>query len=401
MSSFLCSVNCLPQAWLLIGQAVRAAQDLGLHVRPLFLPVASEVLRALKRSSRRLIIPAIEKETRRKIWWGVYTLDRMLALALGRPIGAEDVDCDVELPIDIDDDFLPDYFSGAPMTSENPSLMTGFTSLISLYTIAGRVMRAVYGVDMAEITSDPEKRSQLQVSVDTLDKELTKWLDNLPPVFKSTMINEKQVSMGAALCSHYYSVLTALHRNLLPVRRGLPPAPLSSAKAVSSARTCIRLAPFIKNVVPPSHHLAFFIQQLFSSAVIVLLYAMHVQDPVAANTAMEEVQSCLGALESWEGIWPGARKVKELLVELVTTAREAIQTTSATAGSSTAPAPTSTNVAFATPSVPQDKGRRHSFTTSSRLVKGKSNLRRNLSPDAGRASRPTQTSATLRFECEC
>ena len=33
MSSFLCSVNCLPQAWLLVGQAVRAAQDIGLHVR--------------------------------------------------------------------------------------------------------------------------------------------------------------------------------------------------------------------------------------------------------------------------------------------------------------------------------------------------------------------------------
>ena len=32
MSSFLCSVNCLPQAWLLVGQAVRAAQDIGLHV---------------------------------------------------------------------------------------------------------------------------------------------------------------------------------------------------------------------------------------------------------------------------------------------------------------------------------------------------------------------------------
>jgi hypothetical protein len=32
MSSFLCSINCLPQAWILIGQAVRTGQDLGLHV---------------------------------------------------------------------------------------------------------------------------------------------------------------------------------------------------------------------------------------------------------------------------------------------------------------------------------------------------------------------------------
>ena len=32
LASFLCSVNCLPQAWLVVGQAVRIAQDLGLHV---------------------------------------------------------------------------------------------------------------------------------------------------------------------------------------------------------------------------------------------------------------------------------------------------------------------------------------------------------------------------------
>jgi hypothetical protein len=36
LSSFLCSVNCLPQAWILIGQAVRLGQDLGLHVGLLY-----------------------------------------------------------------------------------------------------------------------------------------------------------------------------------------------------------------------------------------------------------------------------------------------------------------------------------------------------------------------------
>jgi hypothetical protein len=347
-----------------------------------------------KRSPERLFIPAIEKETRRKIWWGVYTLDRMLALALGRPIGAEDVDCDVELPIGFDDDFLPDFFAGAPITSDTPSLMTGFTSLVSLYRIAGRVMRQVYGVDMAESIIDPERRTQLQAHVDALDKDLTKWQDNLPSVFKSKMNSDKQVSMGAALCSHYYSVLTALHRNLLPVRQGQPPSPRSNAKAVSSARICIRLAPFIKNVVPPSHHLAFFIQHLFTSAVIILLYAMHVADPGAANSAMEEVQSCLVALGSFEGHWPGAQKVKELLVDLMTTAREAVfnNQANATASGSKAPMVTSTNVSFT--------GRRHSFTASSRLAKSKSTLRRNLSPDAGRPSRSTQASAARRFECE-
>ncbi|KAJ3503856.1 hypothetical protein NLJ89_g8242 [Agrocybe chaxingu] len=307
MSSFLCSVNCLPQAWILIGQAVRAGQDLGLH-----------------RSPRRLLVGPLEKETRRKIWWGVYVLDRMLALALGRPLGVNDSDCDVELPVDVDDDRLPEYFTGAAMTQRQPSLMTGTIALIKLYEIGGRVLRQVYALENCKDHLEPERKAELQKTVESLDTELTKWCDDLPTVFKSQSETEEQVSMGAVLCSHYYSVLTTLHRNLLPVKRDQPVTAKSTVKAVSSARSCIRLAPSMKHVVPPSHHLAFFIQHLFSSAVIVLLYAMHASDPRAAAAAMEEARSTLNALESWEGQWPGAKKCKELLVDLVNTANEAI-----------------------------------------------------------------------------
>jgi hypothetical protein len=120
----LCSVNCLPQAWLLVGQAVRSGQDLGLH-----------------RSPRHLAISALEKEDRRKTWWGVYTMDRMLAVALGRPLGVDDSDCDVELCLPVDDDDLAAYFEGANVARERPALMTGFGSLVTLYKIGGRVLR--------------------------------------------------------------------------------------------------------------------------------------------------------------------------------------------------------------------------------------------------------------------
>lgn len=311
MSSFLCSINCLPQAWLLVGQAVRTAQDLGLH-----------------RSPRRLTISATDKETRRKIWWSVYCLDRMLALALGRPLGIEDADCDVELPVAVDDENLADYFSGVNLPQKYPSLMTGALALTTLYQIAGRVLRQVYAIDNCKDVLEQERRAELQHSVEELDDELNKWCDDLPATFRNEAVTDKHVSMGAVLCSHYYSVLTTLHRNFLPVKRDQPVLPKSTARAVSSARSCIRLAPSISNVVPPSHHLAFFIQHLFSSAVIVLLYAMHCPDARTAAVAMDEAKSCLTALESWEGHWPGARKCKELLMELTNTAEEAIRKSS-------------------------------------------------------------------------
>jgi hypothetical protein len=247
----------------------------------------------------------------------------MLAIALGRPLGVNDSDCDVELPVDVDDEHLPEYFAGANV-KRGPSLMTGIIALIKLYEIGGRVLRQVYSLEICKDHLEPDRKTMLQQTVETLDVELIKWCDELPIVFKSQSETDEQVSMGAVLCSHYYSMLTTLHRNLLPVKRDQPVTARSTAKAVSSARSCIRLAPSMKHVVPPSHHLAFFIQHLFSSAVIVLLYAMHASEPRAAGAAMEEARSTLLALESWEGHWPGAKKCKDLLVDLVNTASEAI-----------------------------------------------------------------------------
>ena len=143
----------------------------------------------------------------------------MLALALGRPLGVVDSDCDVELPVDVDDDNLAEYFSLGALVSQQPlSLMAGTNALTGLYKIAGRVLRGVYGLDLCKDHLEPEKRAELQRTVESLDKELTKWCEDLPVEFKSDPVNEKQVSMGAVLFTHYYSILTTLHRNFLPVK---------------------------------------------------------------------------------------------------------------------------------------------------------------------------------------
>ncbi|KAH9943098.1 fungal-specific transcription factor domain-containing protein [Epithele typhae] len=387
MTSFLCSINCLPQAWLLVGQAVRAAQDIGLH-----------------RSPRRLLVSPIEKETRRKIWWGVYTLDRMLALALGRPLAIEDRDCDVEIPVELDDEQLPQYFSGATLPPGHVPLMRGFIELISLYKIAGRVLREVYAIDMCKDNLEMNKRNELHRFVETLDRTLSKWCEDLPAIFKSSPTTEKQVSMAAVLCSHYYSILTTLHRNFIPVRGEQPVAPMSTAKAVSTARACVRLAPSIKNVVPPSHHLAFFIQNLFSSAVIILLYAMHVTDPQASRAALEEARRCLVVLESWEGHWPGARKCKELLEDLTAKAGEAINTPGQTRDGFASAGPSAHSPSSAPMAV---DGRAHGMASGpqipghvpERLIRNRPS-RRNRSRDVPISPRNAHASSQFRADCE-
>lgn len=155
----------------------------------------------------------------------------MLAVALGRPLGIDDADCDVELPLDIDDVALPQYFanlnslSGKPTHSSRTSsgaageapgslsLMKGFNALTCLFKIAGQVLRSVYALDKCKDDLDEEKMAELQVSVDRLDRLLTEWCDKLPAPFKSNPQTSQQVSLGAILCSCtlHFPVLERLH----------------------------------------------------------------------------------------------------------------------------------------------------------------------------------------------
>ncbi|KAG8907057.1 hypothetical protein FRB99_005434 [Tulasnella sp. 403] len=319
LSSFLASLNCLPQAWLLCGQAVRIAQDLGLH-----------------RSPKHLVMSPINKETRRKVWWCVYGLDRMLAVALGRPLGVEDSDCDVELPLPIDDVDLPTHFQMLANAGASPSirdlpgpetekttmtLMAGFNALTQLYIIVGRVLRTVYAVDAIDACKESQERTQRQVA--QLDKELMDWCERLPSTFKSDPKSPQQISLGAVLCSSYYSALITLHRNFLPTKRKGVPNPnwASVPKAVFASRSCILLSLTTKDSIPRSHHLAFFVQALFGAAVIILLCARFATVESAARTASDEVNTALVCLGALEGAWPGAKKCREMLEELVEATR--------------------------------------------------------------------------------
>ncbi|KAG8893648.1 hypothetical protein FRC01_013459 [Tulasnella sp. 417] len=203
--------------------------------------------------------------------------------------------------------------------------MAGFNALTELYVIVGKVLRTVYAVDAVEICKEAVERTQAQVA--SLDKELTDWCERLPATFKSDPKSPQQISLGAILCSSYYSALITLHRNFLPTKRKGSPNPnwASVPKAVFASRSCILLSLTTKEAIPRSHHLAFFTQALFSAAVIILLCARFATVESAARTASEEVNTALLCLDGLEGAWPGARKCKELLQELVEATRQAMR----------------------------------------------------------------------------
>lgn len=133
--------------------------------------------------------------------------------------------------------------------------------------------------------------------------------------------------MSAVLSNSYFAVLITLHRNLLPSNPNIPrPKPIASSQSlahcVDAARSVIHVAAQSKVLVPVSHHLAVFCQYLWSSAVILLLCETRAKEQLVVEAVGAHVESCRTSLRALEPVWPGASKLRELLSEVETRAKE-------------------------------------------------------------------------------
>ncbi|KAK8853127.1 hypothetical protein IAR55_003828 [Kwoniella newhampshirensis] len=320
MAAFQASVNAMPMSWLLAGQALRVAQDLGLH-----------------RSTARLRLPFAEKQLRSRCWWAIYGLERMMSISLGRPLGVDDLDIDVAYPAEVDDIGLRQLNrdEATPANSEGVeeplgSTMSGFVALTKLCKIAGRVVHLLYRPSNGRSVSDPSWALSQQNAINKSDKLLRDWLEHdVPRKYKEASTARSVSIVSAILSNSYFTVLITLHRNFLPSnpdypRPKPPPSSQSLAHCVDAARSVIHIASQSRTLIPPSHHLAVYCQYLWSSAVILLLCEVQARDQIVIETVGSHVEACRRCLQALEPVWPGARKLKELLNDAASRAREVV-----------------------------------------------------------------------------
>jgi hypothetical protein len=81
-----------PSVWHVLGTAMKLATSLGLHKA-----------RPPTNSTKDLV----EDEMGRRTWWSLYCLDRLIAATLNRPLGIADEDITVDLPRELDDNWVP------------------------------------------------------------------------------------------------------------------------------------------------------------------------------------------------------------------------------------------------------------------------------------------------------
>jgi hypothetical protein len=135
MSQFLHSTEWPRRCWVITGQAIRTAQALGLHIPSI--------------TSR---LPQQDRELSRRLWHGCVFFDRMISMALGRPMVLSRADAEaVPLPSGIDDAHLSQVVSmegvQPPGTTPRASFFVHGMKLVGLLE---RVLSTFYSTDLAE-----------------------------------------------------------------------------------------------------------------------------------------------------------------------------------------------------------------------------------------------------------
>lgn len=208
-----------------MGIATTLALILGLH----------------RKAEYRVESPGSRLRVRKQVWWACYLRDRMLGLALGRPLRIRDVDVDTP-PLTLEDFEIVDDSPGGggdsmglPSREDQIALAERCIHQVELCKLLARVLELHFSMLPGErrsttATQDDNGATSAMIFlkdddgasehlVQQYDQQLQAWYSNLPPVCVYQAPEEGQQSRrpcllvsAAALHTTFWSVVSALHR---------------------------------------------------------------------------------------------------------------------------------------------------------------------------------------------
>jgi hypothetical protein len=256
-----------------------------------------------------------DKRLWKRIWWTLFTRDRSVAVALGRPVHINTDDSDVEMVSE--EDFLEDE-DGAPSEfPPDPMHVQFFLQYVKLCEIMGLVLSQQYSVAS-------KARRQNAIDLTHSDMALADWLQNCP---KEVYWEAPRHHFWSALLhSNYYTTLCLLHRAHMPpatsqnsgMRSGYP-----EDAAYPSRNIAFQAAAMITSIIENlSAHSelqycpAFIVYSLFS-ALIMHVYQMRSSVPSVVTATQERMRICMNALKDVSRVWLVAKMVFTLFESIL------------------------------------------------------------------------------------
>lgn len=126
----------------------------------------------LHQSQKRFALGTLTCETRKKVFWTLYTVDSFTAVALGLPKHLKDEDVHCEYPVDADDE----YVTEKGFTPTLPGESTKLSSALALFRAARILSKILLEVFPAKTSYDLSLKK-----LGELSDELDGWSNSLPP----------------------------------------------------------------------------------------------------------------------------------------------------------------------------------------------------------------------------
>ncbi|KAI0472621.1 fungal-specific transcription factor domain-containing protein [Xylariaceae sp. FL0804] len=173
------------------GVAVGLSHRLGLH-----------------QSQKRFSFGALTMETRKKVFWTLYTLDCFSAAMLGLPKLLKEDDVQAEYPSDTDDEYVTEK-GFQPTLPGDYTRLSSALALFRLSRILGTILEKSYPAATSHEIS-------LQ-DISALDAQLSEWSENLPDHLRLNFVQDKPStdvtgSRSPILAMAYYYTRTLVHR---------------------------------------------------------------------------------------------------------------------------------------------------------------------------------------------
>ncbi|KAE9398887.1 hypothetical protein BT96DRAFT_957454 [Gymnopus androsaceus JB14] len=297
---FLQGSSAPHSCWMMVGVGIRLAQDVGAHRRK---PPKTWT---------------VEDELWKRAFWVLVCMDRMFSTALGRPCAIQDEDYDLDLPLEVDDEYWehPDPAMAFRQPPGKPSIISAFTTFIRLNVLLSMALRTIYAINKSKILMGFGGEQWEQHIVAELDSALNQWVDSVPDHLRWDPNRENEIffHQSVMLYSHYYLVQILVHRPFIPSPK--KPSPLS----FPSLAICTNAARSASHIIRYSEKKRGYFTPIsaFTAGIVLLLNIWGGKrsglstDP---NKEMADVYKCMQALKA-SLRWHSAGRLWDILYEL-------------------------------------------------------------------------------------